>query len=94
MPRRGDIISQMVLSIELAPEIESRLREQARAAGKDLDEFVGQLVEHAVAKPSLDEVLAPLRKQFAESGTSDEQLVNEITAAQAAYRADRTERSK
>ena len=80
----------MTLTISIPPATEARLREIAHAAGTDLPDYVSKLLEQAVAKPALEELLAPLRKQFADSGTTDEQLVEEITAAQAAYRADRT----
>ncbi len=78
--------SGMVLKISIAPNTEARLRTMAEAAGKDIDTFVSDLVEHAAAKSSLDEMLAPLRKQFAESGTGDAQLADEITVAQKNYR--------
>lgn len=77
----------MMLSIPVTPETERRLRRMADAAGKEVADYVTQLVEQAAAKPSLDELLSPLRQQFAASGTTDERLVEEITAAQAAYRA-------
>lgn len=35
----------MTLQISLSPEVESRLREQAKAAGKDLATFVKEVVE-------------------------------------------------
>ena len=83
---------RMVLRIPVNPDTEARLRRQAQAAGKDVTAYVTQLVEQAAAKPALDELLAPLRQQFAQSGTSDEQLIAEITAAQAAYRAQKRKR--
>ena len=58
----------MVLSINLNAQTEARLREQAQAAGKDVKTYASQLVEKAAATPSLDEVLAPIRKHFAASG--------------------------
>lgn len=79
----------MVLNIRISPETETRLRQQAEAAGKDVTTYVTQLVETAAAKHSLDELLAPLRHEFAASGTSDGQLVEQITAAQQDYRAER-----
>ena len=79
----------MVLKIPVTAETEARLQVQARAAGKDVGAYVSQIVEQAAAKPSLDEHLAPLRQQFAESGTTDGQLVDQITSAQSAYRAER-----
>jgi hypothetical protein len=78
----------MVLSISIKPETEARLREQAQAAGKDVSDYVAQLVEQAAGRASLEEVLEPLRKQFVATGKSDEQLVDEITEAQRAYRDD------
>ena len=79
----------MVLSIELDTQTEARLRQQAQAAGKDVKTYVSQLVEQAVAKPSLDEILAPLRAQFEASRISDEQLIADITEAQTDYRAEK-----
>ena len=78
----------MTVSIYLSPQTEARLRRQAQAAGKEIDAYVTQLIEQAAARPALDELLAPLRQQFADSGTSDAQLIEQITEAQTAYRAD------
>lgn len=76
----------MVLSIDIAPQLEVRLRLQAAALGTDVQSYVAQLVEQAAARVSLDEVLGPLRKQFAASGITDDQLIEDITEAQAESR--------
>ena len=81
--------SSVALNIEITPEAESRLRRQAQAVDKDVRVFVAEIVETAAAKSNLDEVLAPLRKQFAETGVSDEELIRDITDAQAEYRAQK-----
>jgi len=78
-----------VLTIEIPPTTEERLRRPAEAAGKDMPAYVSQLVEQAAARNSLDEELASLRKQFADTGISDEELVRDITSAQAEYRAEK-----
>jgi predicted transcriptional regulator len=78
----------MTLQISISSETEGRLRRLAESAGKDVSTFVSQLVEQAAAKPALDELLAPLRQQFADSGVTDQELVEQITAAQQAYRAE------
>jgi hypothetical protein len=83
----------MVLSIEIAPQTEARLRQQAQAVGKDVPAFVSQLIEQAAGKPSLDEVLLTLRKQFAQTGISDDQLISDITSAQAEHRADKRKKT-
>jgi hypothetical protein len=77
----------MVLSIPISSETESRLRRLADAAGKDVKEYVSQMVEQAAARSSMDELLVPLRRQFSESGTSEEQLLGEIEEARDQYRA-------
>ena len=49
----------MTLEISVNHETETRMRQMAASAGKDVSAFVSQLVEQAAAKPSLDELLAP-----------------------------------
>jgi hypothetical protein len=83
----------MVLRIEIAPQTEVRLRQQAEAAGKDVPTFVSQLIEQAAGKASLDEVLFSLRKQFAQTGISDDQLISDITNAQAKHRAQKRKKT-
>jgi hypothetical protein len=83
----------MVLKISIDSDTEARLKKLADGAGKDVAEFVAELVEQAAAKPFLDEILAPLRAQFADSSTGDKQLVDEITVAQKNYRADESKKS-
>ena len=79
----------MTLSIPLSPDTESKLRRRAAAEGKDPAAVAAQLLEDAVNRPALDELLAPLRQQFAATGDSDEQLVDQITQARDAYRKQR-----
>ena len=79
----------MVLSIHIPPQTEARLRRQAEAAGKDMDSYVSQLVEQVAAKSTLDEALADLRREFAATGISDDELIQDITDAQAEYRAEK-----
>ncbi len=64
----------MSLSISLSPQAEANLRQRAAAEGKDPTAYASELVENAVTKPTLDEILAPYRKQISESGMSDQQL--------------------
>jgi hypothetical protein len=64
----------MTINISLTPEAESRLRERTAVLGKDLTIVASDLLEEAVTRPSVDELLAPAHKQVAESGMSDEHL--------------------
>jgi hypothetical protein len=64
----------MTINISLTPEAESRLRQRAALLGKDLAIVASDLLEKVVTRPSVDELLAPARKQVAESGMSDDAL--------------------
>jgi hypothetical protein len=64
----------MTINISLTPEAESKLRQRAAVLGQDLVTVASDLLEQAIARPSVDELLAPARKQVAESGMSDEQV--------------------
>ena len=64
----------MTINISLTPEAESKLRQRAAILGKDVGTVASDLLQEAVARPSVDELLAPARKQVAESGMSDEHL--------------------
>ena len=62
----------MTISISLTPEAETKLRHRAARLGQDLSIVASDLLEEAVRRPSVDELLAPARKQVAESGMTDE----------------------
>ncbi len=86
----------MTLMISLPPDDETKLSQRAAAAGKDVTEYVQQLIRRDLAGPAgqnIDEVLAPLRKAFAESGVSDEELLSDINAARDECRDDLKKRT-
>ena len=64
----------MTLSISLSREAEARLRERAAASGEPVDVYATRVLEAAVTAPTLDELLAPVRKQVEDSAMSDAQL--------------------
>ncbi len=76
----------MMLSVLLSPEAEAKLRQRAAAEGKDPVTYASKILEQAVSRPSIDEILAPLREEFAASGTSDDELVRQITEDRDFYR--------
>lgn len=74
----------MTLTIELTPEQESRLRERAAKQGQDPADYARVLIDRGLMLRSLEEILAPIRQDFAESGTSEgelERLVEEARNA-------------
>jgi hypothetical protein len=64
----------MTISISLTPEAEIKLRQRAARLGQDLSIVASDLLEEAVRRPSVDELLAPARRQVAESGMGDRAL--------------------
>jgi plasmid stability protein len=72
----------MSLTIELSPQTEKRLAERAAEAGKTVELLAREILEKDVAKEkTLDEILAPFRQSFAESGMSEEDLDALVEAA-------------
>lgn len=66
----------MELTITVPDEAKSALEERARARGcDDVAEYVEHLVtSDLLAAQALDEILAPVRRDFAESGIDEDAL--------------------
>lgn len=65
----------MDITISIRPEMQERLQQRAMDSGQDVEAYVERLIEKALSGPqSIDELLSPVRKQFAESGMTDDEL--------------------
>lgn len=64
----------MTITIDLPTEIEAELRKKASADGKDFQSYILETLKTKALKPSIDEILAPVRKNFTESGMTEEDL--------------------
>ena len=70
----------MTLTIELPDKVESRLTLRAKRRGMTLPEFAMEVMERLADESpestaeSIDEIMAPFRKQVAESGMSEDEL--------------------
>lgn len=65
----------MTLTIELKPEIEAKLKNRAVALGYEVDDYVKKLIEEDSNKPkTLDEIFAPVRQEFKESGMTEDEF--------------------
>jgi hypothetical protein len=83
--------TEVALKVRLSADARERLIERAALTGRPLDDYASELLERAASALSVDEMLAPLRREFAQSGTTDEQLVDEINAAREDYHRERRE---
>jgi len=76
----------MTITLTLPPETERKLKEHAAQSGQSVERFLQQLVEREVlgsagkgataphAGMTFDEILAPVRQGFQESGLSEAEL--------------------
>ncbi len=73
----------MTVTVDLSPEIEAKIKTQAEKGGVKFEDYVKSLLEEAsirreklaaLSEKSFDEILAPVRKGFQESGLSEDEL--------------------
>lgn len=62
------------LTIQLPQDLRQRLAERASAEGQDLAGYVQRVLENETRKPTVDEALAPFRKEVEESGMTEDEL--------------------
>ncbi len=64
----------MTVVLELEPEIEEALQKKATVDGKDIQNYIEDSLRKLALQPSLNEILAPIRKNFEDTGMSEEEL--------------------
>jgi hypothetical protein len=73
----------MTVTVDLSPEIEAKIKTQAEKGGVKFEDYVKSLLEEAsirrekleaLSEKSFDEILAPVRKGFQQSGLSEVEL--------------------
>lgn len=65
----------MTLAISITSDIEAKLRARAIDAGKAPEAYAAEVLARDVTRPTLDEILAPVRDDFAQTGMSDNQIM-------------------
>lgn len=76
----------MEITISVAPNVEGISAQKAAAKGQDIREFIESMVERQAVKPSLDEIIAPMREDFAKSGMTEDELDALVKAERRAMR--------
>jgi hypothetical protein len=84
----------MTISISLNPQTEAKLRQRAGELGKDVAAVASELLEQAVSGSSVEEALAPFRKQVADSGMNDHELDEFLRAEIEANRREKRAKSE
>lgn len=67
-------MSAQIIQLSLTPDLEARLVAKAKACGEEPQRHAERILSDALTAPSLDEILAPFRREVAASGVSDEDL--------------------
>lgn len=79
----------MTLTISLPSDAEARLRQRARAEGKDVAQYVEQIIAKELEAPlSLVEAAEPLARAVDASGVSDDEFTTILNDARDAARRD------
>ena len=84
----------MTLTINLPKDVGTALEKRAQTSGRDSAEYVEDLVTKEVNTPSLDEILAPFRREVEESGMTDDELDTLFTEARKEVFKAKKERQK
>lgn len=78
----------MTITIDLPPDVEASVKTQAAKEGLPLEDYVTSLVQEGtkrraridlLAEKPFDEILAPFRRNVADSGMSDKELESLFT---------------
>jgi hypothetical protein len=84
------MLSEIPVTLHLSKDAEAKLTERAAAAGKPLGEYISTIVESVVEAPrTLAEISGPVYQRFLDSGTTDEELSEELEKAKHEMRAVR-----
>ena len=66
----------MELTISISEQIGHILQQRAKAKGRDINDLVKDIVEDQALTPTLDELLAPVRKEVADKGITEDEIDN------------------
>jgi hypothetical protein len=86
-------IVELPLTLHLSKEAQEKLLRQAAANGTDVAGYVSKILEDTARKPfSLEEISGPVYQRFLESGTTDDELSEELERGKHELRAERRKR--
>jgi len=66
----------MTLTLTLTADVEAKLRERAAENGQPPDVYASRVLAEGIGSPRIEELLAPVRKEVADSGMTEAQLMD------------------
>jgi len=86
-------VAEIPMKLHLSKATQAKLAKRAAASGKPLEEYVATLIESLTETPrTLEEISGPVYQRFLDSGTTDEQLSEELEQAKHEMRDERRRR--
>jgi hypothetical protein len=85
--------AEISITLRLSEDARRKLSERAEQSGQDVANYASNLIEAAVTQPTIDELLAPVRAEFAKSGLSEDELMDLGRQELAALRHEKKARS-
>lgn len=64
----------MELTISISEQTGNILQQRAKANGRDINDLVKDIVEDQALTPTLNELLAPVRKEVSDKGITENEL--------------------
>lgn len=84
----------MEITIKVSDEVGRMIFARANKDGKDVAAFAARVLEREAKKPNLEELLAPVRAQFAASGLTEDELTQIVKEERRAIRREKVEKTK
>jgi predicted transcriptional regulator len=66
----------MNVTISLPDDVAKKLEQRAAGMGQSVPAYASRVVADNVTRPTLDEILAPVREDFVRSGMTDAELMD------------------
>jgi hypothetical protein len=82
----------MDMTISIPDDVVAQLEKRAAVSGQTLPAYTAKLVADTVTKPTIDEVLAPVRADFARSGMSEDEITDFLRSELEAHRQEKKAR--
>lgn len=70
-----DQMTELAMKLRLSQRASEKLAQRATESGRDVDAVASELIEQAVMRPTIDELLAPVRADFAKTGMNEDEIM-------------------
>jgi hypothetical protein len=76
MDTSAKTLTEVPMRVRLSKEANQKLLACAAQSGRNVDDYASELLERAMTRPTLEEILAPVHADIEAGGMSDEQIMD------------------